>query len=187
MKPSTREWVSKAEEDYLAACALNRRRKIPLSNAVCFHVQQAVEKYLKDEEYFLANYADGLTDLPLNEMIESFKKSRKIACFVCVKPSQSFHVVTLRDGGLVEKIQYVRDTDILINGGFFVFKKEIFDYIGDGEELVIEPFERLISEGQLVGYKYDNYWCMDTFKEHQELNDMCHNGDAPWEVWRKNK
>jgi glucose-1-phosphate cytidylyltransferase len=145
---------------------------------------KAVEKYIKDEEYFLANYADGLTDLPLNEMIKSFKKSGKIACFVCVKPSQSFHVVTLKDGDLVQKIQYVRDTDILINGGFFVFKKEIFNYIRNGEELVIEPFERLISEGQLVGYKCDNYWCMDTFKEHQELNDMCHNGDAPWEVWK---
>jgi glucose-1-phosphate cytidylyltransferase len=146
---------------------------------------KAVEKYLKDEEYFLANYADGLTDLPLNEMIDSFKKSGKIASFVCVKPSQSFHVVTLKDGDRVDKIQYVKDTDILINGGFFIFRNEIFNYIKEGEELVIEPFERLISEGQLNGYKYDNYWCMDTFKEHQELNDMYCNGDAPWEVWKK--
>ena len=146
---------------------------------------KAVEKYLKDEEYFLANYADGLTDLPLKEMIESFKKSGKIACFVCVKPSQSFHVVTLKEGDLVENIQYVRDTNILINGGFFIFRKDIFSYIRDGEELVMEPFERLISEDQLVGYRYDNYWCMDTFKEHQELNDMCNDGDAPWEVWKR--
>jgi glucose-1-phosphate cytidylyltransferase len=146
---------------------------------------KAVEKYLKGEEYFLANYADGLSDMPLNEMIDNFKKSGKIACFVCVKPSQSFHVVTLKGDDVVEKIQYVKDTDILINGGYFVFRKDIFNYIKDGEELVIEPFERLISEGQLTGYKYDNYWCMDTFKEHQELNDMCNDGDAPWEVWKK--
>jgi glucose-1-phosphate cytidylyltransferase len=148
---------------------------------------KAVEKYLKDEEYFLANYADGLSDLPLNEMIDSFKKSGKIASFVCVKPSQSFHVVTLKDGDRVDKIQYVKDTDILINGGYFIFRKEIFNYIKEGEELVMEPFERLISECQLYGYKYDNYWCMDTFKEHQELNDMCMDGDAPWEVWKKKK
>jgi len=146
---------------------------------------KAVEKYLQGEEIFLANYADGLSDLPLNEMIDAFKKSDKIACFVCVKPSQSFHVVTLKDGGLVDKIQYVRNTDLLINGGFFIFRHEIFDYIKNGEELVVEPFERLIKEGRLSGYKYDRYWCMDTFKEHQELNDMYNNGDAPWEVWKK--
>jgi glucose-1-phosphate cytidylyltransferase len=148
---------------------------------------KTVEKYLKDEEIFLANYADGLTNLPLNDMIDEFKKSGKIASFICVKPSQSFHVVSLRDGNLVNKIEYVRDTDIVINGGFFVFKNKIFNYINDGDELVIEPFQRLISEGQLYGYKYNHYWCMDTFKDHQELNDMYANGNAPWEVWKKDK
>jgi glucose-1-phosphate cytidylyltransferase len=146
---------------------------------------KAVEKYLKDEEIFLANYADGLSDLPLPDMIDYFMKSRKIGCFVCVKPSQSFHVVSLRDGSHIEKIQYVRDTDITINGGFYVFRNEIFQYIKDGEELVIEPFQRLIKENQLIGYKYDKFWyCMDTFKEQQELNDMFEQGDAPWEVWK---
>ncbi len=146
---------------------------------------KSVQKYLKDEEFFLANYADGLTDLTLNDMIDNFKKSGKVACVVCVKPSQSFHVVTLKEGNLVDKVQYVKDTDIIINGGYFVFRNKIFNYIKEGEELVIEPFRRLISEGQLYGYKYDRYWCMDTFKEHQELNDMYSNGDAPWEVWKK--
>ena len=146
---------------------------------------KAVEKYLKGEEYFLANYADGLTNLPLNDMIDNFKRSQKLACMICVKASQSFHVVTVNDGNLVNKIIHVKDTDIAINGGYFVFKNEIFNYIKDGEELVNEPFERLIAEDQLYGYKHDNYWCMDTFKEHQELNDMYSNGDAPWEVWRE--
>ena len=146
---------------------------------------RAVEKYLKGEEVFLANYADGLSDLPLNDVIDKFKLSGKIACLACVKPSQSFHVVTLRDGNLVDKIQYAQETDIIVNGGYFIFRNEIFNYINEGEELVKEPFQRLISEGQLYGYKYDNFWCMDTFKEHQELNDMYSNGDAPWEVWKQ--
>jgi len=146
---------------------------------------KAVERYLKEEEVFLANYADGLTNLHLPDMIEYFKKSRKTGCFICVKPSQSFHVVSLRDGNLVEKIQFVRETDITINGGFYIFKNEVFRYINDGEELVIEPFQRLIKENQLIGYKYDKFWyCMDTFKEQQELNDMFERGDAPWEVWK---
>ena len=147
---------------------------------------KAVAKYLRDEEIFLANYADGLTDLCLPEMIDYSREKGKIACFLCVKPSQSFSVVSLRDGDLVEKISYVRDTDITVNAGYFVFKREIFDYIKDGEELVVEPFQRLIKENQLIGYKYDKFfYCMDTFKEQQELNDIFEQGKAPWEVWRK--
>jgi glucose-1-phosphate cytidylyltransferase len=149
---------------------------------------KAVEKYLKDEEVFLANYADGLSDLPLPDMLDFFTKSGRIGCFVCVKPSQTFHIVSLKDGNEVEKIKYVRDTDITINGGFYIFKNSIFKYIKDGEELVVEPFQRLIGENQLIGYKYDKFWyCMDTFKEQQELNDMFDRGDAPWEVWKNNE
>lgn len=146
---------------------------------------KAVEKYLAGEEMFLANYADGVTDLPLPVMINYFMKCGKIGCFICVKPSQSFHVVSLNDGDFVESIQYVRDTNIMINGGGYIFRKEIFSYIKDGEELVVEPFERLIKEKQLIGYRYNKFWhCMDTFKEQQELNDMYERGNAPWVAWK---
>jgi len=145
---------------------------------------KAVEKYLGGEEIFLANYADGLTDLPLDDLIRYFKNSGKIGCFICVKPSQTFHVVSMCEDGLVSDIRYVRGTDILINGGFFAFRREIFDYIRPGEELVEEPFQRLIRDGQLIGYKHDRFWCMDTFKEQQELTDMASRGEAPWEVWK---
>jgi len=144
---------------------------------------KAVESYIGDDPIFLANYADGLTNTNLQEMIDFLKKSEKIASFICVKPSQSFHVVDLMDSGSVKGIQYVRDSDVLINGGFFVFKREIFNYIRPGEELVVEPFQRLITEKQLIGYRADKFWCMDTFKEHQELNDMYNQDNAPWQVW----
>jgi glucose-1-phosphate cytidylyltransferase len=84
----------------------------------------------------------------------------------------------------VTELKYVRDSDVIINAGFFIFKREIFDYIKDGEELVMEPFERLMKCGELIGFRYDGYWCMDTFKEHQELNDRYNNGNSPWEVWK---
>jgi glucose-1-phosphate cytidylyltransferase len=147
---------------------------------------KAVEKYLAGEEIFLANYSDGLTNLPLPDLIEFFRNSGKIACFICVKPSQSFHVVKLNGDREIKKIEYVRDTELLINGGYFVFRREIFDYIGPGEELVEEPFKRLIEDGQLIGYQYDQFWCMDTFKEQQELTDMVNQDRAPWELWRSN-
>jgi glucose-1-phosphate cytidylyltransferase len=145
---------------------------------------RAVEKYVKDDEYFLANYADGLSDLPLPVMIDSLQKSQKVASFICVKPSQSFSVVSLGNGGAVERLDYVRDTNITINGGYFVLRNDIFRYLNDGEELVVEAFARLIKENKLLGYPYNGFWyCMDTFKEQQELNDMFEHGNAPWVLW----
>jgi glucose-1-phosphate cytidylyltransferase len=133
---------------------------------------------------FMASYADGLTDTNLAAMLDFFKTSGKIGSCICVKPAQSFHVVKVEDGGMVGNIKSVRDSEVLINGGFFIFKREIFNYIRPGEELVVEPFQRLIAEKQLVGYRADKFWCMDTFKEHQELNDMYNEGNAPWQVWK---
>jgi len=146
---------------------------------------KAARPFLEGDEIFLANYADALTDLHLPNMIDFFIDSGKIGCCICVKPSLSFHVVSLTDGKIIENIRNVSDTDLTINGGYFIFRNEIFNYIKDGEELVVEPFQRLIKENQLIGYKYDKFWhCMDTFKEQQELNDMFEQGNAPWEVWK---
>ncbi len=144
----------------------------------------AVRPYLEGEEMFLANYSDGLTNLHLPTMIQWFRDAGKIGSFLAVKPSQSFSVVSMRDDKTVEGIRYVRDSDILINGGFFAFKSEIFHYMKDGEELVEAPFDRLIQEKQLLAYRHDGWWCMDTFKEHQQLSDMYREGNAPWEVWK---
>lgn len=144
----------------------------------------AVQKYLDDEDVFLANYADGLADLPLPKLIEHFYKHNKTACFVCVKPSQSSHVVWTDGNSTVKRISHITDGGFLMNGGFFVFKKEIFDYIREGDELVQEPFQRLIENKELVAYKHDGFWgCMDTFKEKEELERIYALGNAPWEVW----
>jgi len=144
-----------------------------------------VEKYLDGEEYFLANYTDGLTDMPLDDQIATFRRSGKVGCFMCSRPSQTFHVVSLGKDSSVESIKYVQDADIWINAGFFVFRKEIFEYMRSGEDLVVEPFVRLIEEDQLLAYKYERFWAMDTFKEQQELTDMFIEGHAPWQVWRR--
>ena len=89
------------------------------------------------------------------------------------------------DGVGAGEFRHVKDAGIRVNGGFFVFRHEIFDYIREGEELVQEPFKRLADEGKLVSYLYDGFWaCMDTFKEKQLLEDIYSRGQAPWEVWR---
>ncbi len=148
---------------------------------------KAVEKYLDDlddNDIFMANYADGLSDAPLDKMLDFFIKSNKTACFLCVKPAQSFHYVHLEEDGTVNSIQDTTNTGLTVNGGYFIFKKRIFDYIGDGEELVHEPFQRLIEENQLIAYQYDGFWkCMDTFKDKQMFDEMYASGSCPWQVW----
>jgi glucose-1-phosphate cytidylyltransferase len=145
---------------------------------------KAVEKYLRGEDIFLANYSDGLTNLPLDQQIDQFKNSQKVASFACVKPNLSFHFVTLSSEGVVEAIRDISHSDLRINGGFFVFRKNIFDYMNDGEELLYEPFQRLVEREQLLAYKYDGFYaCMDTFKDKQMLDDLHAKGDAPWQVW----
>lgn len=144
---------------------------------------KAVEPYLRDEEYFLANYGDGLSDLPLSEMIDKFKRSQTTASLLLVQPTASFDIVYTSPQGTVAEVRPITQTDIWINGGFFVMRNDIFRYIQPGEELVREPFQRLILRNALQAHKYTGFWqCMDTFKDKQQL-EVLNQGAAPWKVW----
>jgi glucose-1-phosphate cytidylyltransferase len=146
---------------------------------------KAVQPFLQGEEMFLANYGDGLTNLPLPDMVDFFTARDAVACFLGVCPTSSFHLVDSAEGGLVKSIRHVKDIGMRVNGGFFVLRQQVFDYMRDGEELVEEPFQRLAAEGKLLAYPFDGFWaCMDTFKERQLLEDMYAKGRPPWEVWR---
>jgi glucose-1-phosphate cytidylyltransferase len=148
---------------------------------------KAVQKYLDGETVFLANYSDGITDLPLPDLVDFFTKSNKTGCVLTVKPSHSYHAINSNSNGLVTKIVPLAESDIRVNGGYFVFKNGIFDYIKDHEDLVNEPFQRLIKERQLVTYEYNGFWAsMDTFKDKQQLDELASTGKAPWQVWLKN-
>ncbi|MEJ7929734.1 glucose-1-phosphate cytidylyltransferase [Ramlibacter sp. AN1015] len=148
---------------------------------------KAVEKYLQGETEFLANYTDGLSDLSLPAQLEHFHRNGKIASFLCVRPNLSYHLVTLPAGeSLVQDIHPIDNGEVRVNGGFFIFRREIFEYLREGDELVEAPFQRLIRERQLLGYSHDGYWaCMDTFKDKQQLERHLSSGAAPWEVWKR--
>jgi glucose-1-phosphate cytidylyltransferase len=127
-----------------------------------------------------------VADFCLPQLLEFFGQRQATAAFLSVRPSQSFHPVTVDAGGCVDSIRSVHESNVWINGGFFVFRREIFDYIRDGEELVEAPFRRLIAERKLVSLRHDGFWaCMDTYKEKQLLDDMEARGEAPWQVWRR--
>jgi glucose-1-phosphate cytidylyltransferase len=144
---------------------------------------KAVEPHLEGEEVFLANYSDGLSDVPLPEVIDTFRRSKAIASLLLVQPTASFDIVHAGPEGMVGNICALSSSDMWINGGYFVMRNEIFRYIQPGEELVREPFQRLIEKKALLAYKYAGFWqCMDTFKDKQRLEEL-NQSTAPWKVW----
>ena len=144
-----------------------------------------VRKYLEDDEAFLANYSDQLSDMPLDRHVSDFNESGATAGFLAVRPSQSFHLVHVADDNKVAEMECVRKGDVWINGGFMILKNSIFDYIKDGEELVEEPFGRLIKEDRLFASRYEGFWkAMDTFKDKVGFDRMYGREDTPWQVWQ---
>lgn len=144
-----------------------------------------VRKFLEGEREFLANYADGLSDLPLDQHIENFRRRDVTASFVAVRTSQSFHSVHSDDGGLVTGFGRIADSDFWINGGYFCLRNDIFDAIEEGDELVEQPFQRLILQRKLAVYRHEGFWqSMDTFKDKITFDRMEARGNCPWTVWK---
>ena len=142
---------------------------------------KAVEPYLGEDEQFLATYGDGLTDAPLPHVIEAFQQTQKTAIFLSVRPPFNAHMVSTDEGGNVLAVEEMSRSDLRMNGGFFVFKREILDRIEPGDELVEETFARLIADGQLSAYPYEGFFCpMDTIKDRQRLESLHESGQAPW-------
>lgn len=134
---------------------------------------------------FLANYSDSLCDANLPDLLMEHGNSRSVASFMCVRPHLSLHHVEVDESShKVRAIKGIREA-IRINGGFFTLNTTIFDYIRPGEELVEEPFARLIAEGALNGYVYDGFWStVDTYKDHLRLDTLLKSGMAPWQIWK---
>ncbi|HZU85687.1 MAG TPA: sugar phosphate nucleotidyltransferase [Polyangiaceae bacterium] len=143
-----------------------------------------VRKYVESEEVFLANYSDGVADLDCAAYVDSFLKSGKIGSFLSVRVPHTFHMVHADAEGYAVKLEAVASSPMRVNGGFFAFRREIFDYMRDGEELVVEPFQRLIEKRQLLAVAHDGFWrSMDTFRDKIELDELAARGKAPWQIW----
>jgi glucose-1-phosphate cytidylyltransferase len=147
-----------------------------------------VEPHLAGEEMFLANYSDGLTDFFLPDMITEFSRRQSCAAFLSVQPrTSSLDTVEATEEGCVKAIRPMRAANVWVNGGYFILRKEIFKYLRPGEELIYEPFQRLIQEERVWSARYDGFWqCMDTFKDKQILDELEASGKAPWCLWKGN-
>jgi glucose-1-phosphate cytidylyltransferase len=145
----------------------------------------AVREFL-DEDVFLANYSDVLTDAHLPSMIDQVERSGAVGMTLAVRPNESFHLLRVAADGLVDDIDDVRGAQLWINGGYFVLRREIFDVLHRGEELVEEPFRRLAQRKALLAWRHDGFWApMDTLKDKLLLDDLYQSGRRPWCVWEK--
>lgn len=144
----------------------------------------AVRKYLAGEETFLAGYGDCLTDAPLDRLVADFNRRDKVASFLSVRPGYPVHLVAKDPNGVVTSFERIQASGLRINGGYFILRQEIFDYLEDGDELVVQPFQRLIRRAQLITYPHDGFWApMDTLRERQALSALAEGARPPWAVW----
>jgi glucose-1-phosphate cytidylyltransferase len=142
-------------------------------------------RFVEGEPMFLANYADVLTNASLPDMIARFEASGAVASLLAVPPQSSHHVVDIAEDGLITQVTPMRDLRQWENGGYFLLRPEIFDYLGEGEDLVEDAImRRLVPHGRVVAYPYKGYWSpADTVKERAQLDEMYHRGDCPWMIW----
>ena len=140
---------------------------------------------LIDDDLFLANYGDTVTDVPLTALIETHRASGKTASLLAVPPNYTFNVVTTAGSSLVSSFDDIGESGIRINGGYFVFRREVFDYLQPGEDLP-EMFRRLIEADELDSYPYDGFWApMDTLKDKESLEALVATGGSVWQVWER--
>jgi glucose-1-phosphate cytidylyltransferase len=143
-----------------------------------------VRKYVEGEEMFLANYADVLTDLPLNDMIDVFKASDAVGSLVAVPPQSAFHCVTVGEDDRITAISTLPQMQLWENGGYFVLRPEVFDYIPENGDLIGDACTPLAEQGRMLAYPYRGFWHpADTIKERTALEAAYRAGHAPWMVW----
>jgi len=145
-----------------------------------------VRQYLDDDAIFLANYGDVLTDAPIDDMVRRLRESDDVGTLLAIKPQESFHVVTMNDEARVQGFVPVVDMDIRINGGYFVLRREIFNYLNEGEDLVMNACASAAADGRMQAYPYNGFWApMDTLKERAVLEELYRSGSCPWMPWRE--
>ena len=143
-----------------------------------------VRPHLEGEEVFLANYADTLTDAPLDRVVDTFERSSAVASMLAVPPVSTHHILDIGETGLVTGVRDMSDLMQWENGGFFVLRQGIFDVLREGEDMVPQAFRRLIERNQLLAQRHTGFWrAADTFKDRVELEELFQSRQAPWMVW----
>ncbi len=146
-----------------------------------------IQHYIRDDENFMLTYGDGVSDVDLKALLAFHKAHGKVLTITGVRPPGRFGELELCDNDVVQEFnEKPQATGGRINGGFFVCRREIFDYLGESESLVFEqsPIQTLVAAGEVMVYRHEGFWqCMDTMRDHNFLNDLWARNDAPWNNW----
>lgn len=131
-----------------------------------------IEPYIEDDEFMLT-YGDGIADININKLLEFHREMGKIATMTGIKARSQYGILEVTDG-IAQRFAEKPETDQIINGGFFVLRKDIFKYIDDEDGNCVfekEPLEKLVKDKQLSVYIHDGYWiAVDTYKDYVEIN-----------------
>lgn len=145
-----------------------------------------LEPILREGGTFMLTYGDGVCDVNIAELLEFHRKHGRIATLTSVRPPARFGTMVFNGDEVTQFKEKPQTQEGWINGGFFVFEPEIFDYL-NGDETVLEgePLERLAADGELMAFRHQGFWqCMDTVRDRNLLQGMWQSGEAPWKVWQ---
>ena len=135
---------------------------------------------------FCVTYGDGVSDVNINDLILFHKEKKSLATLTAIHPPERFGVLELSGNNVVEFHEKHQGESSWINGGFFVFEKEIFDYIKNGDSTTLErtPFETLAKKKKLTAFKHEGFWHpMDTLRDKKHLENLWTSNKAPWKKW----
>lgn len=141
-----------------------------------------LREVLKNEETFMLTYGDGVSDIDISKLLQFHNSHGKIATITAVTPSARFGGINIKNGNVVDFKEKPNSGEGLINGGFFVFQRKIFDYISDDSTMLEHsPLENLVKDNQLMAYVHDGFWqCMDTIRDKEVLQKKWEEGNASW-------
>lgn len=143
-----------------------------------------VREYVDGDDVFAANYADVLTDAPLDLMERKFRASGAVGQLLSVPPQAAFHIVETDQDCTVRSIVPVSALPIRENGGYFFFTPGVFDQLQEGDDLIGDACMRLVADGRLIAWPHSGFWKpADTVKERSELDMMARHGQRPWALW----
>jgi glucose-1-phosphate cytidylyltransferase len=145
-----------------------------------------LKEHLKGEETFMLTYGDGLCDVNISKLLEFHKSHKKIATVTAVRPPARFGALEINEGKVTDFHEKPQVGEGWINGGFFVFNKEVFNYLKDESTILEkEPLEKIAQAGELMAYQHNGFWqCMDTIRDRDALEKMWSTNEAPWKVWK---
>jgi glucose-1-phosphate cytidylyltransferase len=141
-----------------------------------------IERYI-DSDLFMLTYGDGVANVNAKDLLEYHKSHGKIGTMTGVHPSSRFGELVIKDNRIESFAEKPQTTGSIINGGFFIFNKAVFDYLNDDDRCILErePLENLAADGELMVYPHEGFWqCVDTYRELELLNSLCKSAHPPW-------